>query len=102
MAARKRTWTPDIVRERIRVSMIVNRLEKHVHGKVKMAPTQVTAALGLLRKCIPDLSSTDHTGEMIFKHAHELSDAALADIAAGSGNRAAQAPPSPKDPSSVH
>ena len=62
MAARLRSarpWTPDKVRERIRASMITNALVKHVLGKNEMSATQVTAALGLLRKCVPDLSSID-------------------------------------------
>ena len=64
MAARlrngnKRPWTPEIVRERIRASMITSALVKHVLGKNEMSASQVTAALGLLRKCIPDLSAID-------------------------------------------
>lgn len=58
MAARKRTWTPEIVRQRIQAAQIVNRLSSHVMGKCKLSATQVTAALGLLKKCVPDLSST--------------------------------------------
>ena len=59
MPARKRTWTPDIVRKRIQTTMIVNRLTDHIHDKVEMSATQVTAALGLLRKVLPDLAVTD-------------------------------------------
>ena len=36
----------------------MNVLEDHVLGKRKMAATQVNAALGLLRKCVPDLQAT--------------------------------------------
>jgi len=57
--ARKKQWTPDKVRERIQTSMILNRLTDHVHGKVEMSATQVTAGLGLLRKVLPDLAVTD-------------------------------------------
>jgi len=59
MAARKRTWTPEIVRSRIRTSMLVHRLTGHVLGTVEMTATQVTAGLGLLRKTLPDLSQMD-------------------------------------------
>lgn len=64
MAARKTLWTPEIVRQRIKTSQLVNRLVDHVNGKVKMVPSQVTAALGLLRKALPDLSATEHSGEI--------------------------------------
>lgn len=74
MPARKRTWTPDKVRERIRTSMIVNRLEDHIDGKVEMSATQVSAALGLLRKTVPDLSATEFSGEL--RHV-DVSDKAM-------------------------
>jgi hypothetical protein len=64
MAARKRKGTkdepwPEQVRERLRGSMLVNRLTDHVLGKCELQTTQVTAALGLLRKILPDLSAVD-------------------------------------------
>jgi hypothetical protein len=52
-------------------------------------PAQVTAALGILKKCVPDLSAVEHTGELTHKHVKELSDAELTAIAAGSGFGAA-------------
>ena len=64
MAARKRTWTPEKVRERMRTTMLVRRLTKHVLGKVEMSSTQVTAALGLLKKTLPDLNAIEHSGEI--------------------------------------
>ena len=68
MAARKvplhRAWTPDKVRQRIRTSLIVNRLTDHVLSGTEMARTQITAALGLLRKTLPDLSATELSGEV--------------------------------------
>ena len=64
MAARKRLSHPDKVRERIRTSQLVVRLTKHVLGKIPMEPTQVTAALGLLKKTLPDLSAVEHSGEI--------------------------------------
>jgi len=80
MAARiKRITHQNDVREKIRASQLVNRLESHVLGGVEMNATQVTAALGLLRKCIPDLSvqklvgDTDSPIEMAIRWAHEKS-----------------------------
>ena len=32
-------------------------------GKVGMTATQVTAALGLLKKALPDLAAIEHSGE---------------------------------------
>jgi len=63
MAARLRLKHQDEVREKIRASQLVNRLEDHVLGQVEMTSTQVSAALGLLKKCVPDLSATELTGE---------------------------------------
>jgi len=63
MAARLRLKHQDEVREKIRASQLVNRLEDHVLGTVEMTSTQVSAALGLLKKCVPDLSATELTGE---------------------------------------
>lgn len=62
MAARKHLSHPDIVRQRIQTSQIVNRLTGHVLGTVEMQQSQVTAALGLLKKSIPDLSAVAHSG----------------------------------------
>jgi hypothetical protein len=43
--------------------MIQNRLEGLVEGKNDMPPHAVTAALGLLRKVLPDLANVAHTGD---------------------------------------
>jgi len=59
MAARKRVGLSENTRKRIQASMIVNRLTDHIVGKVEMQQTQVTAALGLLRKVLPDLQAVD-------------------------------------------
>jgi len=51
------------VREKIRASQLVNRLEDHVLGEVEMSATQVSAALGLLKKCVPDLQAMQLGGD---------------------------------------
>ena len=61
MAARLNNRHQDMVREKIRASQLVNRLENHVFGEVDLNSSQVTAALGLLKKCVPDLKSSDDT-----------------------------------------
>lgn len=54
-------WTPDKVRERIRVGVIIKRLADHMLGKLEMSPTQLKAAEILLKKSLPDLQSIDAT-----------------------------------------
>lgn len=51
------------VRERIRVGVLLQRLESIANGEVEAQPHQVTAALGLLKKVLPDLQAIQHTGE---------------------------------------
>lgn len=48
-------------RDKIKTSQLINRLTKFVNGEVEMAAPQVTAALGLLKKTLPDLQSIDQT-----------------------------------------
>jgi hypothetical protein len=64
MAVRKNLSHPEKVRERIRTSQLVNRLTDHAFGKCEMSATQVTAALGVLKKSLPDLSAVEHSGEI--------------------------------------
>ena len=87
MAARIHLTHPEIVRQRIRTSQLVLRLTNHAHGRVEMSATQVTAALGLLRKSLPDLTAISHSGVIETIRPEELSNERLASIAAGSGAR---------------
>lgn len=48
-------------RQKIQTTQLVNRLTGHALGSVDMQPSQVTAALGLLKKSLPDLSATEMT-----------------------------------------
>lgn len=54
--------------------MLINRLTSFVEGEVELSPAQVTAALGLMKKTLPDLSSTALTGdpENPIRHVHEI------------------------------
>ncbi len=65
MAARKDSRLRTNHREAIRTAMLRKRLEDHVDGCTDRWPlmdaTQVTAALGLLKKTIPDLSAIEQT-----------------------------------------
>jgi len=77
MAARIRKIRHDQeTRAKIKTSQLVNRLTAHVLGEVEMVPSQVTAALGLLRKTLPDLQTTTLQGDsdggpVIFKTVYE-------------------------------
>ena len=61
---------------RIQTSRIVNRLEEHIFGSIKMEPSAVTAALGLLKKKLPDLGTTtlqgDEKNPVVFKEMKRL------------------------------
>jgi len=77
MAARKRRIRHDEdTRAKIQASQLINRLTNHVLGELKdkdgnvlvMESSQVTAALGLLKKVLPDLSSTNVQGDVFNYH----------------------------------
>jgi len=90
MAARKKLPHVQKTRDRIQATQIINRLEKHIfaekgvkgYTKALMTSAQVTAALGLLKKTIPDLAVIDakvlmeHSGQVEVKTTvkHELAD----------------------------
>src|SRR5688500_5697263 len=63
MAARKRLRLALKTRERIRTSMLINRLQDHVFGRCERTPTQVRSALVVLRKTLPDLKA--HQGRVL-------------------------------------
>ncbi len=55
MAARKNLTQLPKTREKIRTSMLINRPVNHALGKCDMTPSQVSAAVKLLRKTLPYL-----------------------------------------------
>lgn len=63
MAARLNARHSEMVREKIRASVLIDRLHKHAEGKVEMTPTQVAAANSLLDRSVPKLSQIQHTGD---------------------------------------
>lgn len=55
-------------RVKIANSNILNCLLEHIDGNREMSSTQVTAAIGLLKKCLPDLQAVElTTGEGGFR-----------------------------------
>ncbi len=69
-------------RVKIQNSNILTALIEHVVNGREMSSTQVTAGLGLLKKCMPDLSSiesqVDVTANVTVKASKEQRDAAVA------------------------
>lgn len=57
MAPRKQNWHSEETRQKIQTSQLINRLTNHAFGKAEMSSTQVQAALGLLKKSLPDLQA---------------------------------------------
>lgn len=51
------------IRERIQADRIISKLENHILDGEEMSASQVSAALGLLKKRVPDLSAVEMTGE---------------------------------------
>lgn len=52
------------IRANIEIVPIITRLTQFVKGEVEMTSPQVSAALGLLKKALPDLASVEHGGEI--------------------------------------
>jgi hypothetical protein len=70
----------DETRAKIKSAQIINRLHGHVMGEVELSATQVSAALGLLRKTIPDLSQAEIKSETTVRYVARVPDkAATAD-----------------------
>lgn len=87
MPARNRKGLSENTRLRIQTTMIVKRLESHLLGEVEMSSTQIRAAEILLNKTLPNLQSIEAKQEIIHKHANELTDAELLNIAAAGSAR---------------
>jgi hypothetical protein len=56
--------TIDRIRAKIQTDKLIQRLEDLACGAIEMPPHAVTAALGLLRKVMPDTATVEHSGEI--------------------------------------
>lgn len=54
MAARLNPRNAESTRQKIQVTQLINRVQKHALGEVEMTPTQLDAAKFLLNKRIPN------------------------------------------------
>lgn len=76
----RRIHRDENTRAKIQAAQLINRLTNHVLGKLRkpMEASQVTAALGLLKKALPDLSATNIQGD-IFNHHYVVSAQPMSD-----------------------
>lgn len=51
------------MRAKIKTSQLVNRLEDHALGDLELSSTQIKAIEVLIRKTLPDLSTTELLGD---------------------------------------
>lgn len=51
------------IRAQIDAGKLVKRLSNHAHGEDEMTSTQIKAAEILLRKCVPDLTAVELSGD---------------------------------------
>jgi hypothetical protein len=56
MTARKKL-TQEELRAAINVRALIRALERHARGTCEMSPSQVNAALALLKKALPDMAA---------------------------------------------
>ena len=72
MAKRKMLFHPDCVREKIRASQLINRLQKCAFGETSLTMIQLRAIEILLRKSIPDLAAAEIMSEQPYRYVVQL------------------------------
>jgi hypothetical protein len=72
MAKRKTLFHPDYVREKIRASQLINRLQSCAMGEIDLTMPQIRAIEILLRKCIPDLTAAEIKFEQTRRYVVEV------------------------------
>lgn len=94
----------DRTRAKIQTSQIINRLQSFINSEVEMTAPQVTAALGLLKKTLPDLSQSD-VNHTVKREASDYTRDELVAIlrnARDGGGGVAEAGRRDEEPDSVH
>ena len=69
---RKMLFHPDWVREKIRASQLINRLQKCAFGEISLTRTQLRAIEILLRKSVPDLAAAEMKSEQTHRYVVQL------------------------------
>lgn len=64
MARKDRLACADNTRKKIKTGMLIKKLTDHVVDGVEMSATQVNAALGLLKKTLPDTKQIEIDGQI--------------------------------------
>ena len=72
MAKRKTLFHPNYVREKIRTTQLINRLQKFAFGEIELTMTQVRAIEILLRKSVPDLAAVEIKSEHTHRYVVEV------------------------------
>lgn len=70
MGVRKGRFHTDTVRDKIQSAQLVKFLQDHAINGNEVKKTQISAAIALLRKTIPDLQSIEGSLDL-HHHAHE-------------------------------
>jgi hypothetical protein len=70
--ARINRFNPDAVRAKIKADYLVIRLMNHIEGKTELKLTQIRAIEILLRKCVPDLTSTTVVADVTHRYVMTL------------------------------
>lgn len=92
-------------RAMIKSSNVLKQLICHANGDLKLEPSQVTAGIALMRKVLPDLTSSEVTAEVVHRFAQVPAVMSKADWLATRGDpkllelKSAE-PEKPKDPNS--
>jgi hypothetical protein len=64
MAARYTKHQTEACRAKIKTTQLINRLQRHIAGKLDLSPTQVRGIEILLNKTLANLQQAEHTVEV--------------------------------------
>lgn len=64
------------IRAKIQTDSIVQRLTRYINGEITMEASAVTAALGLLKKVLPDLSASENKTEFVHRYVARIPEKA--------------------------
>lgn len=75
MAARLDRRHSELSKERIKTTLLLERVQSHAFGDLEMTPSQLQAAFGLLDRTVPKLSTVQHVGDkdQPIEHNHSVS-----------------------------
>jgi hypothetical protein len=69
---KKPLFLPEEVRQRIKATQLVNRLQAHIFDGLELSMSQVRGIEILLRKCIPDLTAVAVKADITHRYVAEL------------------------------